>query len=206
VGDHHYYANGYPGVTVGPCDKESVVCSSHSSPTHFGGLLVPKSSRPTYAIIPFVVSSLWMCAIFLPLLYSVAFPNGAIQEVIDALKERGTAPPESVAAVQETIEAAGPLKRAFKVAYYSGATTTVGISGPRTSQKVNQSWYVAWLQKLPKPILMTITRAESDGDHRAYRISKAEPFSLGRGYALPVLLFAVSLFLVGRRKSADSSL
>jgi hypothetical protein len=104
---------------------------------HFGGLLVSKSSRPIYPITLFAVSSLWMCAIILPLLYSVAFPNGDIQEVIDALKERGTAPPESVAAVQETIETAGPLKRAFKVAYYSGATTTVGISGPRTSQKVN---------------------------------------------------------------------
>jgi hypothetical protein len=167
--------------------------------------LVLKSSRPTYAIILFAVSSLWMCAICLPLLYSVAFPNGDIQGVID-LEERGTAPPESVAAVQETIEAAGPLRRAFEVAYYSGATAAVGISGPRTSQKVNQSSYIAWFQKLPKPILMTITRAESDGDHRAYRISEAEPFSLVRGYALPVLLFAVSLFLVSPWKSSASSL
>ena len=159
-----------------------------------------KSSRPTYAIILLALSSLWMCAVFLPLLYSFMFPNRDIQGVLFALKGRGTAPPESATVVQETIAAAGPLTRAVKVGYYSAVTTAVRISGSHTSEKVNQATYVAWFQNLSKPIVISITRSEGDGGQRAYGVNEVDPVILVRGYAPPVLLFGVSLFLVRRRQ------
>jgi hypothetical protein len=170
-----------------------------------GGLLAVKSSRPTYAIILLALSSLWMCAVFLPLLYSVALPDRDIRSIVYALEERGTAPPEAAAIVQETIAAAGPLTRAIRVGYYSGVTTTVRTSGSNTSEKVKQASYIAWFQKPPKPMFVAITHYESDGGQRAYGISEVDPVSLVRGYSLPVLLFAVSLFLVRRRKSPNSA-
>jgi len=121
--------------------------------------LVSKSGRPTYAIILLAVSSLWMCATFLPLLYSIVFPNEDLQGIVNALEERGTAPPEAVALVEKTIAEAGPLTRAVPVAYYSGMTATVRVSG---SQKLStkQGSYIAWFQKHPKPLLLLITRYE----------------------------------------------
>ena len=159
-----------------------------------------KSTRPIYAIILLVLSSLWMCATFIPLLYSVVFPNGDLQNVLFALEEHGMAPPESAAVVQETIAAAGPLKRAVKVGYYSGVTTAVRMSGSHTSEKVNQATYVAWFQNLSKPIVIAITRSEGDGGQRAYGVNEVDPASLVRGYGLPVMSFGVALFLVRKRK------
>jgi hypothetical protein len=163
--------------------------------------LAIKSGRPTYAIILLGLSSLWMCAVFLPLLYSVVLPNADLQGVVSALEGRGTAPPEAAGIVQGTIAAVGPLTRAIKVGYYSGVTATVRVSGANTSEKVKQASYVAWFQKPPRPMLFAITRYESGGGQRSYGISEVDPVSLVRGYALPVLLFGVSLFLVRKRKS-----
>ena len=164
-----------------------------------------KSSRPTYAIMLLVLSSLWMCASFLPLLYSVVFPNRDIEEVLFALEGSGTAPPEAAPIVQQAIAAAGPLRRAVKVGYYSGVTTAVRMSGSHTSERVNQATYIAWFQKLPRPIVITITRSESDGGQRAFGVNEVDPVSLVRGYAPPVFLFGVSLFLVRRRQLPPST-
>lgn len=164
-----------------------------------------KSSRPTYAIILLALSSLWMCAVFLPLLYSVLLSSPDIRAIVYALEERGTAPPEAAGIVQETIAAVGPLTRAIRVGYYSGVTATVRVSGSNTSEKVKQASYIAWFQKPPKPMLVAITCYESDVGQRAYGLSEADPVSLVRGYGLPSLLFGISLFLVRKRQLPDSA-
>jgi len=164
-----------------------------------------KSSRPTYAIIMLALSSLWMCATFLPLLYSVVFPNEDLRAVVYALEERGNAPPDAVAVAQETIAAAGPLTRAAPVAYYSGVTATVRISGSSQTSK-KQASYIAWFQKHPKPLLLIITVYEGDGGRKGYEINEGEAMFMVRGYTLPVLLFGVSLFLVRKRKSSAPAL
>ena len=165
--------------------------------------MVFKSSRPTYAIILFVLSSLWMCGVFLPFLYSVMFPNKDLQGVVYALEERGTAPQEAIAVVQETIATAGPLTRAMPVAYYSGMTTTVRVSGSQTS-KVKQASYVAWFQRRLKPLLLLIAVHEGEQGQKVYEINEGEPMFMVRGYTLPVLVFGVSLFLVRRRNPPAS--
>jgi hypothetical protein len=183
---------------------KSVVCSSRSPQGYLGGLLAFKSSRPTYSIILLALSSLWMCAVFLPLLYSIVLPNAGLQGVIYALEERGTAPPEAVSIVQETMATAGPVIRAIRVGYYSGVTATVRVSGSNTSEKVKQASYLAWFQQRPKPILVAITCYESSGDQKAYGISEVDPAVLIRGYSLPILLFGVSLFLVCRKPPSSA--
>jgi hypothetical protein len=144
-----------------------------------------------------------MCATFLPLLYSVVFPNEDLWAVVYALEGRGNAPSEAAAVVQETIAAAGPLKRAVPVAYYSGVTATVRISGSSQTSK-KQASYIAWFQEHRKPLLLIITVYEGDGGRRGYEINEGEAVFMVRGYTLPVLLFGVSLFLVRKRKSSRS--
>jgi hypothetical protein len=165
-----------------------------------------KSGRPKYAIILFVLSSLWMCATFLPLLYFVVFPNHELQAVVHALEERGTAPLESVAVIQETIAASGPLTRAIPVAYYSGVTTELRVTGSSKTSKKKQASYIASFQKHPTPLLLLITAYEGDGGQRVYAINEGEAMFMVRGYTLPLLLFGVSLFLLRRQKSPASAL
>src|SRR5216684_6694073 len=165
----------------------------------FGALSVFKSGRPTYAIVLLALSTLWMCATFLPLVFSVLFPNRDLQGVVHALEGRGSAPQEATAVVQETVAAVGPLTRAVPVAYYSGMTATVRVSGSKTP-KEKQASYVAWFQKRPKPLLILITVHKDEQGHNLYEISEGEPMFMVRGYALPVLAFGVTLFLARRRR------
>lgn len=162
-----------------------------------------KSDRPRYAIVLFALTSLWMCAIFLPLLYSAFFPNKDIREVVDALKERGAAPLGAATAVEDTISAAGPLTRATSIAYYSGVTTTVQAGGTQTIRK-RQVSYVARFQKRSRALILLITVYEDDSGRKNYEIGEGEAMPFVRGYALPILLFGFSLFLVRKRTPASA--
>jgi hypothetical protein len=168
--------------------------------------LVPKPSRRTYAIIVLALSSFFLCATFLPLLYSFAVPNKDLQGVISALEERGTPPPESEKVVQQVLAAAGPLRKATQIGYWWGGTTTYHLKGSQPTEKIkaSQATYIAWFQKRPKPMFVAITRYERDGGEKAYRIEEADPVVLVRGYSLPVLLFGGSLFLARKRKTPAS--
>ncbi|MFI5107234.1 MAG: hypothetical protein ACHP78_00140 [Terriglobales bacterium] len=66
--------------------------------------------------------------------------------------------------------------------------------------------YLAWFQKIPKPLILLINRYESDGVLH-YEIAEAEGglVTFVRGYVLPLLALGVSLYLVHRRKSLNNS-
>jgi hypothetical protein len=169
--------------------------------------LVFKSSRPTYAIVMLVLSSLFMCATFLPLLYSVVLPNEDIQGVVSALEERGAPSLESETVVRQAIDVAGPLSRAIKVGYYSGVTKSIHLAGSQTSETINatQATYIAWFQRHPGPTLVSITCYKNGEDQKAYAISSADPVRIVRAYAIPICLLGVSLLLARRRKSPSGS-
>ena len=147
------------------------------------------------------LSIFFMCATFVPLLYSVLFPNDDIENFVNALREHGTAPIDADTVVEQTKAAAGSLTRAIQVAYYTGTSARVHLTGSQQPEqaKVLQATYMAWFQKQPKPILVAITILVNDSGQKAYGISQADGASIIRGYAIPVALFAVSLFLVRKR-------
>jgi hypothetical protein len=164
-----------------------------------------ESGRPAYVIIFLALSSLWMCATFLPLLYSVLFPNDDLRGVVHALEGSAAAAPEAAAVVQETTEAVGVLTGAVPVAYYSGVTATVRVSGSQTS-KEKQASYAAWFQKRSKPLLLVITVYEGEQSKKTYAINEGEPMHIVRGYSLVVLAFGVSLFLARKPRGSSATL
>lgn len=163
-----------------------------------------RSGRRGYAIVLLSLSSLYLCAILLPLLYSVVFPNQDLQRFVFALEERATPSPDSETVVRQAIEGVGPLRRAIKVAYYSqvSAKFHYGASGRTERIRVSQATYVAWFEKHPPAVLVAMTCYEYGEGQKTYRITEASSASLVRGYALPVGLFGLSLFLARRRKPA----
>jgi hypothetical protein len=163
-----------------------------------------RSSRPTYAIILLAVSSLFMAATFLPLLYSVVFPNEDIQGFVSALEEREPPSMESEPVVHDAIAAVGPLKMAIKVAYNTEVTLKIPYAGAGTSEKIkaSQAIYIAWFQKHPKAALVAFTCYETAENQKAYRMNEVDPLILVRGYAIPLSLFGVSLFLARKKKTS----
>ena len=162
-----------------------------------------RSSRPIYVIILFSVGCIWLGILLFPLLYSTLFPNDDIRKVVLALEERGAPPAESQAAVQQAIAGVGALRWALQVAQYSGFTTTYHLDGGNAETiKVSEASYIAWFQKPSTPMLISISRYEGDGNRKAFAITQGNPVALVRGYAPPLFLFGVSLFLFLRKSTA----
>jgi hypothetical protein len=162
--------------------------------------LKPKGRRWPIALL--ILSCLWLTATFGPLLYSAILPNDGVKALVDGLREPETAPPESAPVVQQVVAAAGILKRTVPVGYYSGVTATVRLNGVSQTTRVRQAIYLAWFEKLPKPVLIGMTQYESDGVRR-YEIAEVESATIVRGYSFPLLGFGIALYLVVRRKPQD---
>jgi hypothetical protein len=169
--------------------------------------LVFKSGRPTYAIILLALSILFLCTTFLPFLYSILFPNEDLQRVVSALEDRGPAPLDADAVVQEAKDVAGLLTKAIPVGYYSGMSARFHLNGSHAPEKIkaSQVTYIAWFQKRPKPMVMAITLYENDGGQKAYGISEGNPVILVRGYGVPILLFGVTLSLARKRRPSRAT-
>jgi hypothetical protein len=61
---------------------------------------------------------------------------------------------------------------------------------------------LAWFEKLPKPVVIEVAVYENDAGQKAYRISQVSGILLARQLAIPLLLFAVSVFLMFRKSKA----
>lgn len=153
----------------------------------------------TFVIGFLVISSLWMAVTFLPVLYSIAFPPRDLRQIMLALESGGDSPSVASPAVAEVVASAGFARRAIPVGYYSGVSATLKHNDSHTDRTIQVS-YVAWFQKMPHPILLLITRSETDGVLEEYRIDEGAPMSLVRAYALPMDMFVFSLFLYRRRR------
>jgi hypothetical protein len=166
-----------------------------------------KSSRPIYAIILLVVSVFFMCTTFLPFSYSVVFPNENLQGFITALEGREPPPLDSDTVVQQTIAAVGALKRTIKIGHGYQVTTQIHYADPRTIEKikVSQDINIAWFEKQPKPMVVAFACYEHGNGQKDYGISEVNPLVVVREYAIPLVFFAVSLFLARKRKASDST-
>ena len=166
-----------------------------------------RSGRPVYAIVLVALSTLFMTATFLPFLYSILSPNEDIEGFVAALKDGGEAPLDAGSIVEQTKDAVGSLKRVIQIGYYSEKGIGFDLSGSRAPRHIytSQATYIAWFQKRPMPMLVSITLRANDEGQKAYGISEVAPIILVRGYGVPVALFGVSLFFVRKRKSPGAT-
>ena len=166
-----------------------------------------RSGRPIYAIVLLALSILFLCATFLPFLYSLLSPNPDVEQFVGALREGGTAPLEADTVVEQTRAALGSLNRTIQIAYYTETRMGFHLSGSQSAERihVSQATYIAWFQKRPKPMLIAVTVYTNDAGQKAFGISDAAPLAVVRGYGVPILLFGVCLFLVRKRKPSGAT-
>ena len=146
----------------------------------------------TFSIILVVFSSLWLLGVYGPLVYGLLSGPQDLQAIIHALENKGVAPPLAAAAVQETIVAAGPLQRAMQVGYFRGASITMKVHEQHTENRV-QATYVAWFQRLQKPVLLILERKKIDDAAETYEIAEGQPMSMVRALALPWVAWTLSI-------------
>lgn len=141
-------------------------------------------SLRTFCILLVIGASLWVLAVVGPPVYCWFVPPRDFRAVIQALESRGTPPPSAAAAVQQTIDAAGPLRRAVQIGYYVRAEAVVQVN-QRHLEKELQASYIAWFQNLPRPILLILQKQQIDNGAEDYQIAQGDPKGLVRGFALP---------------------
>lgn len=167
-----------------------------------------KSGRPIWLVVLFAISTIYMGVMFLPLLYSLLFPNENVERVVAALKQGGIAPLDADTVVDQAKAALGPLTKAIQVGWGYNATKQIHLSGAheQATITVTSYFYLAWFEKLSKPVVIAIYLYENDAGQKGYRISEVSGVLLVRQYAIPLVLFAVSLFLMFRKSRGRSPL
>lgn len=185
-----------------------MVCSLAFARFRRGGPLAFKSSRPIYAIVLLALSVIFVCATFLPFMYSLLFPNEDIERVVAALREGGIAPLDADNVVDQAKAVAGPLTKAIPIGCSYGGSIGFHLSGSHEQTRVSQTAYIyiAWFQKHPGPMVVAITLFANEAGQRAYGIGEINAGSVARQYAIPVLLLGISLFLVRKRKAPAQAL
>jgi len=168
--------------------------------------MASKSRRSIFAIILLVLSIFFLCATFLPFLYSI-LANDDLQRMVLALQDRAAPPLDADTVIQEAKQAGGTLTRSIQIGYATGNTIRYHLSGTEKPEHFHQSQatYVAWFQKRPKPMLIAISVYENEAGRKAFGINEVDPVGIVRGYLLPIAIFVVALVLVRRKKSQGSS-
>ena len=149
-----------------------------------------------------VLFSLWTVAVYLPLFYSLSFPNRDIQHLIGALQGREPARQELSSYVQNTINSYGHLKRAIRIGAYYGASAEYKAKKSHTSKETEYS-YLAWFEKRPKPTIFVVNLSEIDKSLLRFNMSEGEPLGLVRAAILPPLACSFCLYWFRRSRAPD---
>ncbi len=99
------------------------------------------------------------------------------------------------------------MTRAIQIAYSSEWSLKVHYDGSHPSEKLklSQAIYVAWFQKHPNAVLLAFICYENEQGQKAYQIKEVDPVSVVWGYAIPLVLFSVALFLARGKKTTAAA-
>lgn len=162
-----------------------------------------KISNRALPIVLLVVAIAWTVAISSPLVYYLFVPNPDIRALVGALEGRQHPPLGLDSLVQQVNSQLGLLKRAIPVGAYYGASAEFNIKKSHTTKTVVVSYW-GWFQKRSKPGLFVISRAETDNSRIKFDITGGDPASILRAYGLPLVLLALSLAWLWKRRHRPS--
>lgn len=160
-------------------------------------LTIRQRAVPAFCV---ALSSLWMAAVYFPLVYSTMFPNREIQHLIGALQGRELPRQELLSFVQNTLDTSGHLTHAVRVAAYYGASAEYKHQQSRTSKDTEYA-YLAWFEKRAAATIFVVRLSEVDGTELRFNMRESEPLALARIMVLPPLAFSLSLYWFRRKRS-----
>jgi hypothetical protein len=151
-----------------------------------------------------MISSLWMAALLIPLLYSFIFPHPYLREAMRAFEGRPVSHPELAKLGRDIAESFGTLQHAIRLAaYYHGS---VEYKSGETHKTTDVEYtYLVRFEKRQHYALMTIGVTEIDDSAPKLNTWLGTMSGLIRVYLSPVLLLAFSVYWFRRsRRRAES--
>ena len=157
------------------------------------------------ALVLLVVSLIWAAAILGPLFYSCLFPNPDIRRTLMVLKGREELMTDDlIPLVQQVTDSVGKLQRAIQVGSSWQMSEDLNVKASHIT-RVTRASYIAWFDKRSGPILLIVTRTETDGTV-ALRAGEGDISGTLVAIFFPVLLFAASaLWLIRSRVHKELS-
>jgi hypothetical protein len=147
-----------------------------------------------------VLSSLWVAAVFCPLLYSLLFPTQDIQHLVAAFEGRETPREEFASFVRAAIETSGHAKRVIQVGAYWQRSAEYKSKELHTTRETELS-YLAWFEKRSKPTILIITRTQIDESSLLrFDVNEGSPIATVRAYLPPLLALAFSVYWFRSRR------
>lgn len=163
-----------------------------------------KLSHRTLPILLLIFSGLWAVGIYLPLLYSLLFPNHDIQHLVGALERREPARQELRLLVKESTDSFGQLKRAIRVAAYYGASADYNVRQSHTTKNIEYS-YVAWFENRSKPAILIVSLSNIDRSTLRFNVDEGSRMQMGRALLLPLFALAFSIFWFRRNRASTGN-
>jgi hypothetical protein len=161
---------------------------------------IVKLGRPIYTLILFALSSIYMAFVFLPVVYSILFPNPDVETFVAALRDGGVPPLDADTVIEQAKAALGPLTKTIQVGWGYQTQKAFHLVGAHEQSTITATsyLYMAWFQKIPQPIVISVNLYQNDQGQKAYRIQQVSGAALARQAAIPISLFVVSLVLLLR--------
>ena len=156
---------------------------------------VRKMSRRSRAGVTLVLAIVWEGAVAGPLLYSRVHPNADIQRVVLALSRHESIEESVQPPLTEFFDSAGRLKRAIQLGASWQFSEDVNAGESHSTAETRAS-YLAWFESRSKPILLTITRIETDHSGIRFRIGEGDLVSTLISFLGPFALLGVTAYLV----------
>ena len=150
-------------------------------------------SHRSVPILFLALSGLWTAGIYLPFLYSIAFPNVEIQHLVKALE--GREPPRQglSSLVRGIVDSNGHLKRTILVGSYHGVSAEFKSRQWHTSKETEFA-YLAWFEKRSNTTILIVNLTEIDESTLRFDIREGKPLALARIYLLPLFALAFSVY------------
>ena len=146
-----------------------------------------------------MLSSLWTAFTYYPLLYSLVSPNKELLGFTASFRGSPVTHPELAQLVQEVIDSAGRLKRAYRVAAYYGQTAELKNGELHTSKKT-QYTYLASFEKRRELVILVVTLTETDDGVLHFNIGEGYLAGLAWALLLPPLALILSAYWLYRKQ------
>lgn len=157
-------------------------------------------SNRVLPLVFLIISLLWLTAVVSPLIYSLLFPTKDIQQIVRALEGRESVREELTPLIQHVSNAAGRMDHAIPVGAYWHTSMEYNAKQSHRTKETELS-YLAWFQKRSKPIILVITRSETDGSQLSFDIDEGSLFGIVRAYLLPALVLTFSVIWFRKRRT-----
>lgn len=161
--------------------------------------MLPKLPSKAAPLLLLVLTGIWSAAVFLPLIYSLLFPNLVIVGAIRTLKNGSVVPKDAPEAVRDVVRSYGRLQHAIRVSAHYQASAEYKF-GASHSSKETQYAYVALFERNSTPILLVVNLTDADEANPQLVVGESSFTLLIVNYSIPLAMLLAAILWFRRTR------